>query len=434
MKYGRDEIEQKRLQIANWFEDASIDQGAVELLREWKGSRAFHKLTREQFARVILQSRGPVQIKDKTARWISEFQRYIAQAPDNPERMAFEAALQVPHIVAPSRQQLAPPEAPTATTTAQSIGNADDLCQIALSKARWGLHFSAWSSLKVEFQHYARRDAESAMRIAPTLIYLAYRYFSIERISETARIILDAWSEGNLSSCHDSLKTLCLVQLATALSEHGQGALAGKVLEKNLIESLLRSRTEVPWPKVQIMRTMATYFALHDPESKDKVFHWLSGVEELTADPSNERACAAVRYTIHMRRRNSLDLAFGAIEPHYESSRRLLIEAINNPRAGVNELRQVCNDVYLGAIAQSVMGDYDARRQKEDIKLLRWGLESDMGVTRQEMDDDVMGIQNDKLSVGLLNIRKNVLRRHFVSNSLTLSNVIRLIQVLRKSW
>lgn len=430
MRVPRAVLFQKCREIQTWFGEAGLKPAALEVLKKRTASKVLRDVTYKQFDRYINNPSRRGSANPQTARWIDELHTLITQSDRRAQRDEIERALGVLQIPAtpPAVSVARPQDTPLILTSEGS--DPQSLCNIAVHKARLGLHVIAWQELTGEFRHYALIDGEFAMHLAPTLIYLGYRYFSIEEIGRAAQLVSDCLEQWGLRCCSDMVRLLCLVQLGTALSEHGEGVYAAEILTRNRIDALLRSNQPFRWPQSQILRTVATQRALHDPDAMEEAIYWVKRSQEHVHDPLLDRSAGSVRYTIHMQASEPL-AAWDAIAPFYSQSRDFLIRASTQKRVHFYELLQICNDVYLGAIAQSVSGTYERRRRLDDERLLQWGLQHLVGPTNIAMDDSVMRIPEQKLSCGLRELRLKLIRQPFSANPNSLKAVLRLARTLR---
>jgi hypothetical protein len=307
----------------------------------------------------------------------------------------------------------------------QVLSSAQEWCDSAARQASQGQPVPAWSHLKMTFNAFvARKELESALVIVPTLIYITYRHFTIEKVAEIATAIRSALAGMPVSRCNPLIRRLAAVQLSTVLTEHGEGERAQAIFQQVDVNALLHDQTPLPWPKVQIMRTMAAHVALHDPCPR-KAERWLDQAAEIE-DPLNQRGISAMRYTVAMQHGNYGE-AWGYMEDYYKKSRKFLLS-----HTVYGSHLKVCNDVYLGMLARHFSGTaYDRNEQLEDVRALQWGL-GVYGINKPQMEDELMRYPVRNLFYELGREREGLIRTPFSrsTSKKASEDVIALVDVL----
>ena len=206
-------------------------------------------------------------------------------------------------------------------------------------------------------------------------------------------------------------RDLILTQLACAFNERGYGADASRLFHRPEIRQLFDSDTDAIWPKTQLIRNLAFYWAVHG-ERLDVTFDLTRRAEQLRRDdPVNLRAAATIHWTAYLRKGSGFKKAWEDMEPHYQHARSQLISAAADNDPAVSGLLHLYSGLYCGATARVLSGKgYPSRSElKDDVHALNWC----QSFAHIQLHDELLDFPSNALPAELQEVHQRSLRRHF---------------------
>ena len=259
--------------------------------------------------------------------------------------------------------------APGAAATCAPVG-PEGVCAFARSLAGQAAHPTGFTLLLNEYDREAARCPDAALTVLETVLYSGYRYMAPSdfwrALVPRERAICDL-----APRAEPALRLRCAAQVACALSEHGDGGLAGQLFDDLEDARLLDpGRVDEFWYQPQLIRSRAIYLWKHAGEPHRS----LRQLEDALAWSShgNRRAIATIQCLAHARKER-FDHAWEAIEPFYELDCRTLAGSLAAGRPTDGDLGHVFSGVLRGSLARVLAGrKYRPGELDHELKMMKW--------------------------------------------------------------
>ncbi len=306
----------------------------------------------------------------QTQAWLLELARMIREEQD--QLLAWFDVPRTPLQPGASRTSAPGP----LENPAGEFKTPEQLCDFAIAHASCGYHAGALASLTAAIRRSIPSDFNRVALLLPTTIYILNRYFTPHELASTIQDIHVQLEPYQLKHrIEPQLLHVTLAQLACAFTDRRSPEPAEELFFSPEVRQLMEPNGGPAWLTPQLLRTCSMYWGVFGHRGDTALKYAAQANEAGGDDVANDSRIANVLFTIYLSMNPPQSKkAWEVIEPHYEQSRQILINAANCNEFSLNGLILLHGNVYCGTVSRFLSGKGYARGSDlaDDINALEW--------------------------------------------------------------